>query len=527
VSRAKLSCLVLVAVAAIVLPGRFRGAEKAPLGAQSGAPPAPAARDLFVTVGKSLVVESPVNIQRVSIGDAKKAEAMAVTPREVLVNGKEEGETSLIIWQAGGNRLLFDLQVRASTEQLGLVQQQLDTELPGQDVKLTTDGKSVFVRGTVNDLTAADRAVAIAAVLGKPVNLLRVKVPAVEQQILLKVRFVDVDRSVTQQLGANIASTGLAHTIGAVSTGQFGPPSLNQIQTSGPVGAALNQIQQSWQLGSLGNIFLWRPEQNIFATIQALQSHALAQILAEPNLLTMNGKPASFLAGGEIPIPVVQSSAGGLGSVSIMWKEFGVRINFVPTLTPRKTIRLRVAPEVSSLDPANGITLSGFVVPALAVRRMQTEVELEDNQTFAIAGLLDNRTTETLSKIPGLGDIPVLGKLFQSRARTKSNTELLVLVTPELVRPIPAGQPLPDIKLPQPPLKGTDKEAPRTPAISATGPVPDQIVPVEQLKAMEKAGEAPAQTAPALQLLAAPQIPVPQNAGTMTTPIPAPSVPAP
>jgi pilus assembly protein CpaC len=190
-----------------------------------------------------------------------------------------------------------------------------------------------------------------------------------------------------------------------------------------------------------------------------------------------------------------------------------------------------VAPEVSSLDPADGITITGFNVPALSVRRMQTEVELEDGQSFAIGGLLDNRTTETLSKIPGLGDIPVLGKLFQSRSRTKSNSELLVLVTPELVRPIPAGQPLPDIKMPVLPMKESDKEAPRTPPISVTGAVGQpqgEAVPVEDLKALEKAGTVP--TAPAtqpIQLISIPAVAPPQNAGTMTTPLPTPSTPAP
>jgi pilus assembly protein CpaC len=511
-----------------MLPGSFRGAENTPSGVQAGAPPAAAARDLFVTVGKSLVVESPVNIQRISVGDAKKAEAMAVSPREVLINGKEIGETSLIIWQAGGNRLLFDLRVRQGTERLEIVRQELEKELPGQEVSVAQAGDSVFVRGTVNDLLSADRAVSIAEALGKPVNLLRVKVPAVQQQILLKVRFVDLDRSVSQQLGANIASMGLGHTLGQTTTGQFPGATMNQIQSTVPFGATIAGVSQQWQLGSMGNIFLWRPDEDLFGTIQALQTRALAQILAEPNLLAMDGKPASFLAGGEIPIPVVQSSAGGLGSVSIMWKEFGVRINFVPTITPRKTIRLRVAPEVSSIDLANGVTISGFSVPGLDVRRMQTEIELEDGQTFAIGGLLDNRTTENLSKIPGLGDIPVLGKLFQSRSRTKNNSELLVLVTPELVRPIPAGQPLPDIKLPQPPLKGTDKEPPRTPPISVTGPVPPpplpEAVPVEQLREMEKAGQAQATPAPALQLLTVPQIAAPQNAGSMTTPMPTPPV---
>jgi pilus assembly protein CpaC len=514
-----------------MLPGSFRAAENTPSGVQAGAPPAAAARDLFVTVGKSLVVESPVNIERISVGDAKKAEAMAVTPRQILVNGKEAGETSLIVWQAGGNRLMFDLRVREGTERLELVRQQMEKELPGQEVILAEEGTSVFVRGTVNDVTSADRAVAIAGALGKPINLLRVKLPAVQQQILLKVRFIDVDRSVTQQLGINITNMGLGRTIGQTSTGQFAPPSMSTISSDVPFGAKVTGVTQSWSLSNMGNIFLWRPTDNIFATIQALQSRALAQILAEPNLLTMDGKAASFLAGGEIPIPVVQSSAGGLGTVTIMWKEFGVRINFVPTMTPRKTIRLRVAPEVSSLDPASGVSISGFSVPGLSVRRMQTEIELEDGQSFAIGGLLDNRTTETLSKIPGLGDIPVLGKLFQSRSRNKTNTELLVLVTPELVRPIPAGQPLPDIKLPQLPMKDSDKDAPRTPPISVTGtsamPGAGEAVPVEQLKELEKAGTVATAPVSPITLIALPNVAVPQNAGSMTTPIPTPSTPAP
>jgi pilus assembly protein CpaC len=309
---------------------------------------------------------------------------------------------------------------------------------------------------------------------------------------------------------------------------------MNQITSTstGTAFAPVTSVSQNWSLSSLGNIFIWRPEQDFFAIIQALQSKSLAQILAEPNLLTMDGKPASFLAGGEIPIPIVQSAAGGIGQVTIMWKEFGVRLNFVPTITPRKTIRLRVAPEVSSLDKANGINITGFSVPALAIRRMQTEIELEEGQTFAIGGLLDNRTTKTWEKIPGIGDIPIIGKLFQSRDITKTNEELLVLVTPELVRPIPAGQPLPDIKLPELPMKDSDKEPPRTPPISVTGsaamPGAGDAVPVEQLKALDKAGEVPAAPASGpIQLITIPPVVAPQNSGSMTTPIPTPSTQAP
>jgi len=454
------------------------------LEAQAPQVPGTAARDLFVTVGKSLVVESPVVIQRVSVADGKVAEAVAVTPREVLVNGVETGETSLVVWQQGGNRILFDLHVRPSTLRVDAVRQELKRELAGQDVTIELEGANVFVRGAVKDLVSAERALAIAGTLGKPINLLNVKVPPVEDQILLKVRFANVDRQATSDLGANFLSTGALNTTGSITTQQFSPPKLDvQGRTA------------QFTLTDALNVFLFRPDLNLGATIRALQNKRLLEMLAEPNLLSINGKPASFLAGGEFPVPVVQSGVGGAGTVTIQWREFGVRINFLPVVTPRGTVRLQVTPEVSSLDYANAISLSGFTVPAIATRRVQTEIELESGQSFAIAGLLDNRVIDNLSKIPGLGDIPLLGKLFQSRSRTKNNSELLVLVTPEVVRPIPAGQPEPTVKMPMEWLKGAPATAPRTPGLGVTGPVPvkapQETVPYEQLQ--QKPGQTAAQ----------------------------------
>jgi pilus assembly protein CpaC len=473
-----------------------------------------AARDLFVTVGKSLVVESPVNIQRVSVGDAKVAEAVAVTPREVLVNGKALGETSLIIWQAGGNRLLFDLRVRPSAAPLEAVRAELGKELPGQEVGLTQEGTNVFLRGTVESLSAAERAAAIAGTLGKVVNLLRVKVPGVEDQILLKVRFADVDRVATQNLGINLFSTGAGNTPGSLTTQQFSPPTMSLAGTGVTV-----------SLTDALNVFLFRRDLNLGATIAALQTRSLLQILAEPNLLTVNGKAASFLAGGEFPVPVVQSGVGGAGAVTIQWREFGIRINFLPVVTARGTIRLKVVPEVSSLDKANGLVISGFQVPAIATRRVQTEIELESGQSFAIAGLLDNRVIESWNRIPGLGDIPLLGKLFQSRQRSKTNSELLVVVTPELVRPIPAGQGVPRIEMGEPFLEGAPMQAQRTPGMGVTGPVPvkamKDTVPVEDLQQTPQQA-APATQAPTqFQLVPVPQAPAvpaeaPRTPGSMT-----------
>jgi pilus assembly protein CpaC len=457
------------ALGALAGPGALWGAEL-----QTQTTP------LVVTVGKSMVLDNAMNIQRISLANGDLAEAVAVNPREVLINGKAAGETSLIIWQQGGPRLLFDLTVRASSSRLDNIRGQLARELPGQDISVYQEGESVFVHGTAKDMVSADRAAAIGATLGKVVNLLHVVTPPEEPQILLKVRFADVDRSYSQQLGFNLFSTGATRTIGSTGTGQFAPPVVSAPSPGSPATAAISEAL---------NVFLYRPDLNLGATIEALEAKNLLQMLAEPNVLAMNGKPASFISGGEFPVPVVQGGAN-VGAVTIQFREFGVKLNFLPTVTPRGTIRLQVSPEVSSLDYTNGVVLNGFTVPALDTRKVQTEIELENGQSFAIAGLLNNNFNETIDKIPGLGNIPLLGKLFQSRVLTKSNSELLIMVTPEIIRPIPAGQARPDIPMPKPFLKSDLKEAPRNPGIDVTGPVPvkpeRETLPLEELQQMQK-----------------------------------------
>ena len=486
--------------------------------------PGTASRELSVVVGKSVVVDSPVNIQRVSVANPAFAEAVAITPREVLINGKAPGETSLIVWQEGGNRLFFDLRVLATTNRIDAVRRELTQEMAGQDISITLEEGNVFLRGTVKDLVSAERAVAIASTLGKTVNLLNVRVPDVDPQVLLKVRFADVDRGASQELGANLFSTGALNTPGSATVGTFSPPVPGDIR-GGNV---------EFRLTDALNIFLFRPDLNLGATIRALESKRLLQILAEPNLLTANGKLASFLAGGEFPFPTLQGGGGGLGAVTIQFREFGVRLNFLPTMTPRGTIRLQVTPEVSSLDFANALTFQGFTIPALNTRRVQTEVELEDGQSFAIGGLLDNRFTESFSKVPGLGDIPLLGKIFQTRQQTRNHTELLVLVTPEFVRPIPVGQPVPDVQMPKEFMKDVPQQAPRTPGKDATGPVPvkprQETIPVEQLVEFQKTQpSAPAPQTPQIQFVPVPLMQPAQPAqpvpGPVQLPTPAPAKP--
>jgi pilus assembly protein CpaC len=479
--------------------------------ADQPAAPAPptAARELYVTVGKSLLVDSPTIIQRVSVANGTVAEAIATTPREVLVNGKTAGETSLIVWQQNGNRLIFDLIVQASSTRLDNVNRELRTEMGEQKVAISMEDGVPFLRGTVNDLMSADRAVLIASALGKPVNLLRVKVPPVEAQILIKVRFADVDRTYSQQLGLNFFSNGAARTIGSVTTGQFSPPQpqSNSIGGTNSNGTTSTAGQSTFSLTNALNIFFFRPDLDLGATIEALQAQSWLQILAEPNVLTLNNHTASFLAGGEFPFPTLQGGGAGLGAVTIQFREFGVRINFTPTVTPRGTIRLNVTPEVSSLDFANGLTFQGTTIPGLSTRRVQTEIELESGQSFAIGGLLDNRVTEQLSKIPGLGDIPFFGRLFRSRNLQKTNSELLVIVTPEIVRPLPAGQPMPDLKFPKKFMEPNTAGTPtRTPGMETTGPVPvhppQDTIPVEQLIQLQRAPQPTnTQSAPVIQFV--------------------------
>jgi pilus assembly protein CpaC len=433
---------------------------------------------LTVTVGKSLIIDSPLNIQRVSVANGDLVEAVAVNPKEVLLNGKGPGETSLIVWQQNGNRLVYDLTVRMSPLKLEAVREQIAREFPDSDINVTFDNDTAFIRGSVKDVMAAERVVAIASTLGKTVNLLRVEVPPVETQILLKVRFADVDRSASSELGVDLASTALNQST-ATTTGQFPGLTVNQAGT--------------YSLSNALNIFLFRNDLNLGAAIQALESKGLLETLAEPNVLAINGRPASFLSGGEFPYPMVQGGAA-VGTVTIMFREYGIRLNFLPVITPRGTIRLQVAPEVSGLDYSNALNFDGYTIPALTTRKVQTEVELESGQSFVIAGLLDKTLTETLSKIPGLANIPLLGKLFQSRNRTKDSTELLVIVTPEVVRPIQAGQPAPEVNFPEPFLKDNSPAPLQQPGIDKTGPVPTQprmeSIPIEQLVQPPKQGQA-------------------------------------
>ena len=444
-------CSALIAALCI---GQVVHAQAAPSSSPSaGARYEDSTNELNVEVGKAVLVDCAQPIKQVAVGTGDVAEATAISPTEIMITGKGPGATSLIIWDIHGGRQFFNVTVRPSAgltgDNLDAIRRELRTELPGQTIRVTYSNNSVFLRGTVTDLTSSARAVQIASTAGKVVNLLDVDVPKAAPQILLKVRFVSVDRQKALTLGVNLFDLGLGNALGGVSTGQITPPTIsNGGSSSGSVGITGSAGQAAFS--QEGNIFAFFPGLNVGADIHALESKGVVEVLAEPNLLATNGKEASFLAGGQFPYPVAQASSGGSAAISIEFKDYGIRLNFIPTITPRGTIRLQVAPEVSALDYANEVQISGFEVPGITSRKVNTEVELKDGQTFIIGGLLDKSISDTFQKIPFLGSIPIIGKLFQSEIKSKNDTELIVLVTPEVVSPLPAGTPTPNLKFPDP-----------------------------------------------------------------------------
>jgi len=388
------------------------------------------ADEIHLLTGRSVVLEHPDDIVRISVANPEVMDAVAVTTREVLLNAKASGTTSLIIWSKPGDRQMFTVYVAVNAEALD---RQIKDTFPGEQIQIRGGKDALTLTGRVSSAAVAERVAVLAATVVKTViNYLEIAPPAADKQILLRVRFAEVNRVAITQLGVNFLSTGALNTPGSVSTQQYSPPRASTLDST--IGARVSGTSSSFTLSDVLNVFAFRPDLNLAMMLRALQSRNLLEILAEPNLVTSNGKEATFLAGGEFPFPVVQGG-GNAGAVTIQFREFGVRVSFTPVLTPHNTIRMHVRPEVSSLDYANALVISGFTVPAISTRRIDADVELQLGQSFAIAGMLDRRVTENLQKIPGLASIPLLGNLFKSRSATKANSELVVLVTPEIAGP--------------------------------------------------------------------------------------------
>jgi pilus assembly protein CpaC len=412
------------------------------------------AAPLRVMVGKSLLINTTERLKRVSVTDPGVADAIVVTPTQILVHGRSAGEVSLLIWDELERSRSFDLRVDVDVSATAEEEKRV---FPDEQITVTPSRSAIVLSGHVTTEDIAKRAEMIAAAYSKNVVNVLTFGPVGAQEVLLEVKFAEVDRSAALQLGINYYAPSVGHTTGTLSTGQFGGSTISTTSTTtttngGSTTTSTAPTPPSLNVTNPLNLFLFRTDINFGVAIQALQQKNLLQILAEPNLIAVNGKEASFLAGGEFPFPIVQPGQG-FTAVSISFKEFGVRLRFTPVIMPNGNIHLRVVPEVSQLDFTNGLTISGFNIPALSTRRADTEFELQDGQSFVIAGLIDNRLTQVGNKIPGLGDIPILGNLFKSKNLQKNNSELMVLCTVHRISP--SNQPPPGPSDPQPFL---DKE---------------------------------------------------------------------
>jgi pilus assembly protein CpaC len=436
------SLAALVAAGVIVAPAspRVRAQQTTPP-APAGQTPAPAAQAsqtgferLIVTAGRSTVLTVPFDIKRINITNPEIADATAVSPRELLIDGKSAGTISLIIW-GDSQRIQYDLEVDPPITTL---QGRLQALFPGEDINVSVSDGAVLLSGHVSSNTVMLRAAEIAEASTpdhKVVNLLQLPGGETSQQVLLQVRFGEVNHNTLDDLALSLFTTRSAFTA-RTTTEAFAAPTLS---ASGGATTAT--------FGDLLNVFFFQQNVGIGGVLKAIQQSGNFESLAEPNLMAYNGVEASFLAGGEFPVPI---ASGAAGNVSVTFREFGIRLKFKPTIAG-DTIRLHLRPEVSTLDFDNGVTLNGFRIPALTERYAETEVELRDGQTFAIAGLLNNTAQVNRAAIPILSQIPIIGPIFKSRDRQATHTELLVLITPRLVRPlspdeVPPLPPMPMIK---------------------------------------------------------------------------------
>jgi len=403
---------------------------------------------ILLTAGRSTVLRTEFDVVRIAITNPEVADAVVVQPRQVLIDGRSSGTVSLIVWGTTEQRQ-YDLVIEPGVSTL---EQRLQALFPGEDIRVSANDEAIILSGSVSSNEVSLRAAEIAAATSasaRVVNLFQLPGGSASQQVLLQVRFAEVSRRALNELGFSLFTgpTGINNVIARSTPGVAAPTfdGLTWTKESADFGSEVTSASGEITFGDFLNLFVLSQRLDLGVVIRALRTQGLLQSLAEPNLIAYNGQEASFLAGGEIPVPVVQGGASN--AVSVEYREYGIRLTFTPTIAG-DTIRLRVAPEVSTLDFANGILLSGFRIPALAVRRAQTDVELRDGQSFAIAGLLNNISQDDANEIPGLAKLPIIGRLFRSRGVRTERNELMVLITPRLVRPLNPDEvpPLPTIE---------------------------------------------------------------------------------
>ena len=405
-TRSVASAAAVWFVAAAVVPGSVHGQS---------------AEELRLTVGKSVVIDYPEDIRQISTTDPGILDASPVTTREILLNAKGIGAATMVVWSSNNQRMFYNVTVELNTEALKRI---LRDTFPNETIEVRTSGESISLNGTVSSKEVSDRAAALAGVTAKTVVNNLAVTEKVAKQILLHVKFAELDRLKAQDFGINFTSQGAFNFIGALSTGS----------TSG---ANLSGLFRNLDLS---------------VAVKALENRNILQILAEPTLVAQDGKEGEFLVGGEVPVPVLQGGNNSQG-VTIQYREFGIKLRYTPVLTGAKTIKMNLYQEVSALDYTNATTLNNFVIPALSSRKTSTSIELGDGETFVVSGLLDNRDRELMNQLPGVSALPIIGNLFKNKSTRKERTELIVLVTPEITMPLGAGDPRPEVVFPNEFLK--------------------------------------------------------------------------
>ena len=417
---------------------------------QAAPAPAPApviapvqqAGSLEVPLNKSQVYHSNRSFTKALIGNPDIADVLPLSNQSLHVIGKKTGTTTLTLYGAG-NQLIQVIDVVVGPDVVSLRRQFADL-MPGEKIGAKISNDAIVLTGTASSAVAVDKAVQLAATYtGAPEKVVNMLSVGASQQVMLEVRFSEVNRSAAKDIGINHSWTG-RKTEGSI--GDNASQSLLATDSSGSPKIDISGLSSAFGIGglaySIGGV-------NLFSTLDALEKKGLVKTLAEPTLVALSGETASFLAGGEFPIPVVQNSGGGgqngNNGISIEFKPFGVSLGFTPTVLADGVISLAVTPEVSSIDPSASITLNGLVIPGLQTRRAKTTVELRDGQSFAIAGLLRNDFKDTVRQLPVLGSLPIIGALFRSSGFQKDQTELVMIVTPRLVKPI---ENVADVRLP-------------------------------------------------------------------------------
>jgi pilus assembly protein CpaC len=375
-----------------------------------------------ISRGSTAIMTLTDSITRISIADPAVAEPVVIPPNQVLINAINPGSTGLVVWGRDNRARMYTVEVRADVASL---QRQIDELFPDAGLAVTSTGTSIVLSGEVRDVQVVRKVTELAETMGIPVvNNLQAPSP---EQILLHVEFAEVSKSAIKEMGTELLRV-------------LNPQNLDNLNSDS------NYDITSVSEGIV-TLLIQGEGTEINAILRALRGTGDFHSLAQPNLVTREGQAASFLAGGEFPFPSVQGGNQS-NAVSIEWREYGIRLNFLPTVTNSGNIRLEVSPEVSSLDFANGLTISGFEVPSILARRVETHVELKPGQTLAIGGLMDNTMTEDMNGFPILQSIPILGYFFKSESVRQNRTELLVLVTPYILDP----DNLPAPELPTPPV---------------------------------------------------------------------------